>query len=89
LPNIEELNIVVGLEFDVVERKDSTNIDLSIISDIDESDSGKENKEDNAIFIYNEELDSQRKYVKNLVILIHQNLELYQRGYKCYSLNKF
>jgi hypothetical protein len=35
LPNIEELNIVVDPEFDVVERKDFTNIDVSIISDSD------------------------------------------------------
>jgi hypothetical protein len=68
LPNIEELNIVVDWEFDVTERENFTNIDVSIKSDTDESDSDKENEDDNAIFIDDGELDSQREYVKNLVI---------------------
>jgi hypothetical protein len=76
LPNIEELNIAVDPEFDVVERKDFMNIDGSIISDIIESDSDKESKEDNAIFIDDWKLDSQREYVKNLVISILLNLGL-------------
>jgi hypothetical protein len=76
LPNIEELNIVVNPKFDVVERKNFTNIDVSIISDIDENDSNKESEEDNAIFIGNEELDSQREYITNLVITILSNLGL-------------
>jgi hypothetical protein len=76
LPNIEELNNVVDPEFDVVERKDFTDIDVSIISDIDESDSDKESEEDNAIFIGDGDLDSQREYVKNLVISILPNLRL-------------
>jgi hypothetical protein len=76
LPNVEELNVVVDPEFVVVERKDFTNTDVSIISDIDESDSDKENEEDNAIFISDGELDSQREYVKNIVISILLNLWL-------------
>jgi hypothetical protein len=52
LTNIEELNIVVDPESDVVKRKNSTNIDVSIISDTDESDSDKESEEDNAIFYW-------------------------------------
>jgi hypothetical protein len=79
LPNIGELNAVVDPEFDVVERKDFTNIDVSIISDIDEGDSDKESEEDNAIFIGDRELDSQREYIKNFVISILPNLRLYQR----------
>jgi hypothetical protein len=66
--NIEELNIVVDPEFNVIERKDFTNNDVSIISDIDESDSDKESEEDNAIFIGDGELECQREYVKNLAI---------------------
>jgi hypothetical protein len=58
LPNIEELNIVDDPEFDPVKRKDFTNIDVSIISDTDESDSGKESEKDNAIFIGDGKLDS-------------------------------
>jgi hypothetical protein len=61
LSNIEELNIIDDPEFDVVERKDFTNIDVSIISDTDKSNLDKESKEDNAVFISNEELDSQRE----------------------------
>jgi hypothetical protein len=76
LPNIEELNIVVFPELDVVERKDFTNIDVLIKSDTDESDSGKENEEDSAIFIGDRELESQREYIKNLVISILPNLGL-------------
>jgi hypothetical protein len=68
LPNIEELNFAVDLEFNIVERKDFTNINVSIISDIDESDLDKENEDDCAIFISNGKLDSQREYIKNLVI---------------------
>jgi hypothetical protein len=60
LPNIEELYIVVDPEFGVVERKDFTNIDVSIISYTGESDSDKESEEDDAIFIGDGELDSQR-----------------------------
>jgi hypothetical protein len=41
LPNIEDVNIVVDPEFDVVEREDFTNINVSIMSDTDESDSTK------------------------------------------------
>jgi hypothetical protein len=48
--------------FDVVEKKDFTNTDASIINDTDESDSDKDSEEDNAIFINDRELDSQRKY---------------------------
>jgi Ran GTPase-activating protein (RanGAP) involved in mRNA processing and transport len=76
LPNIEELNIVVDPKFDVVERKDFTNIDVSIKSDTDESVSDKEGEEDNAFFIGEEELDKQSEYFKNLVIPILPNLVL-------------
>jgi hypothetical protein len=51
LPNIEELNIIVIPEFNVVEKKNFTNIDGSIISDTDESDSDKESEEDNVILL--------------------------------------
>jgi hypothetical protein len=53
------LTIIVDPEFDVVERKDFTNIDASIISDTDESNLDNEIEEDNAIFIGDGELDSQ------------------------------
>jgi hypothetical protein len=76
LPNIEELNIVADPEFDVIERKDVRNIDVSIISDTDESDSDNQSKEDNTIVIGDIELDSQNEYVKNLVIPILLNLGL-------------
>jgi hypothetical protein len=55
------------------------NIDVSIISDIDESDSDKTSEEDNVIFICDGELDSQREYVKNLVIPIFPNLRYIAR----------
>jgi hypothetical protein len=38
------LNIVVDPEFYIIERKDSTNNDISIISDPDESDSERRMK---------------------------------------------
>jgi hypothetical protein len=66
LHNIEKLNIVVDPEFDVVERRDFTNIDVSIMSDTDESDSDKESGEDNALFIDDGELDNQIEYVRIL-----------------------
>jgi hypothetical protein len=89
LPNIEELNIVVDLEFDVIERKDFMNIDVSIISGIDERYSDKESEEDNAVFIGDGEFDSQREYFKNFVIVIFPNVELWQGAkYKCYSFNR-
>jgi hypothetical protein len=69
----------VDQEFDVVERKDFTNIVVSIISDTDESDSDKENEEDNAMFIRGRDLPSQREYITNLIIPILPNLELYER----------
>jgi hypothetical protein len=76
LPNIEELNIAVDPEFDVIKRKDFMNIDVSIISDIDERYSDKESGEDNAIFIGDGEFDSQREYFKNFVIAIFPNVGL-------------
>jgi hypothetical protein len=70
------LNIIVDPEFDVVERRDFSIIAGSIINDADESDSDKQNEEDNVIFIGNGKLDSQREYVINLVTLILMNLML-------------
>jgi hypothetical protein len=55
LLNIEELNIVVDPKFDVVERKNFTNIDVLMISDSD-----KESKKDNSTFIGDRELVCQR-----------------------------
>jgi hypothetical protein len=46
------------LEFDVFERKNVTNIEVSIISGTDESDLDKESEEDNTIFIDEGKLDS-------------------------------
>jgi hypothetical protein len=75
LSNIEELNIVVDQEFDAVERKDFTNINVSIISNTVESDLDKENDENNAILLVLKNWIV-REYVKNLVITILPNLVL-------------
>jgi hypothetical protein len=76
LQNIEELKISIDLKFNVAERKDFMNIDVSIISDTDKTDSDKESEKDTAIFIGDGKLDSQREYVKNLAIFILPNLWL-------------